>query len=85
MSRLGELAASATVLVQDKRYLRMQSGRCAQLQYAEGDWVCGIYSIRPSTCRELKRGSPPCLAERELKLVKVRRLSRDLEAVALKK
>jgi Fe-S-cluster containining protein len=56
-------------------YLRMHQGHCAQLAHADGDWVCQVYPDRPSTCRQLKRGSPECLEERHLKLALAKKLS----------
>lgn len=66
-ARLGALVESATWEVNGTRFLKMAEGRCAQLLHVEGDWVCSIYKLRPAACRQLKRGSPECLAERALK------------------
>jgi Fe-S-cluster containining protein len=67
IARLGALEKNVTRDVDGTRFLKMANGRCAQLLPALGDWVCGIYKQRPTACRELKRGSPECLAERALK------------------
>ncbi len=67
ITRLGEGASALTARVEGQLYLRMKDGHCAALEHMEGDWVCGIYALRPEACRQLKRGSPDCLAERTLK------------------
>lgn len=73
---LGSTIQDAVIEVEGAYFLRMDQGRCAQLEYAEGAWVCGIYRKRPTACRALKRGSPPCLAERALKRLKVRKAAK---------
>jgi len=83
--RMGQRATEATTVVDGGLYLKMKDGHCAQLEHLDGNWICGMYSARPNACRQLERGSPPCLAERELKLVRTRRLSRRLAAQTLKK
>ncbi len=70
--------------IDGRLFLRMKNGHCAQLQHLEGDWVCGIYSQRPKACHELKRGSPPCLAERELKRLQAHKESKRLLRLNLK-
>jgi Fe-S-cluster containining protein len=65
--RLGEKAEQVTQKIGEASFLKMKEGRCAELQHRGGDWICGIYKIRPDACRQLERGSPDCLAERALK------------------
>lgn len=77
-ARLGKLAEDACYDVDGARYLKMKDGRCAQLQHAEGEWVCAIYQRRPGACRDLKRGSAQCLAERSLKRLRASRTSKRL-------
>lgn len=67
VARLGALETNTTHTVEGSRFLKMAEGRCAQLLHRGGDWVCGIYRLRPAACRQLERGSPECLTERALK------------------
>jgi Fe-S-cluster containining protein len=76
--RMGDRANEMSHLVEGSYYLRMKDGRCAQLNHADGDWVCGDYKRRPEACRQLERGSPDCLAERDLKRLRASRTSRRL-------
>lgn len=77
-ARLGKLEEGAVHWVDGMSYLRMEGGRCAQLQHADGEWICGIYPRRPEACRELARGSAACLAERSLKRLRASRASKRL-------
>ncbi|MFO0694942.1 MAG: YkgJ family cysteine cluster protein [Polyangiales bacterium] len=63
--RLGEDAESLTHFVGNRCYLRTVEGRCAALRVdgKAGTFVCTVYERRPSTCRQLERGSPECLGE----------------------
>ena len=69
--RLAELGDEALDLVwfeANRAFMRMTDGHCAALLIdADGSFACRIYAHRPSTCRELERGSPSCLGERDTK------------------
>ena len=67
-AKLGPEAERMAHFIGHRAYLRMTDGHCAALEIragAGGERVhyCTIYPLRPRTCRELKRGSPQCLAE----------------------
>lgn len=68
-ARLGELADALVRFVGNRAYLRVEGGRCAALvvERASRRLVCRAYEHRPDVCRDLERGSPACLAERERK------------------
>ncbi|MEM9191672.1 MAG: YkgJ family cysteine cluster protein [Myxococcota bacterium] len=68
-SRLGDLADELTHFVGNRCYLRFDDGHCAALEInpATKTYTCRAYERRPSICRDLARGGPACLAERELK------------------
>jgi Fe-S-cluster containining protein len=76
--RLGALASEASHERDGQYYLVMKDGRCAQLEHAHGEWVCGIYPRRPEACRELSRGSAACLDERSLKRLRASKTSQRL-------
>ncbi len=67
--RLGERAPELVWFDENRAYMRMLDGRCAALRVDENArrFVCTAYDVRPTTCRELDRGSPQCLGEREAK------------------
>ncbi len=46
-------------------YMNMRDGHCAALtiDLVTQQFVCSVYEIRPSTCRDLERGSTACQAE----------------------
>ncbi|HET7542590.1 MAG TPA: YkgJ family cysteine cluster protein [Polyangiaceae bacterium] len=46
-------------------YMNMQDGHCAALtlDLQTRQFVCSVYETRPSTCRDLERGSAACRAE----------------------
>lgn len=46
-------------------YMNMHEGHCAALVIdpGAGRFVCSIYEQRPSTCRDLARGSSACRGE----------------------
>jgi Fe-S-cluster containining protein len=66
---VGNRAYLALVDADDER------GRCAALAVEGGRFGCTIYEGRPETCRALGSGSPSCLAERDAKLARARRLA----------
>jgi Fe-S-cluster containining protein len=49
--------------------MKLVDGHCAALHVdpESGRFVCRIYERRPSTCRELARGSAECEGERTTK------------------
>jgi Fe-S-cluster containining protein len=63
--RLGDRAEALTAFVENRAYMRMVDGHCAALSVdrAARRFVCTVYDARPTTCRELARGSPACLGE----------------------
>jgi len=63
--RLGELADEVTSVVDGRRYLSMQNGRCAALRIdpITRRFACSIYERRPDACRWLERGSSHCQAQ----------------------
>jgi Fe-S-cluster containining protein len=67
--RLGDRAAELVWFDNNRAYMRMLDGRCAALHVDENArrFVCTAYDVRPTTCRELARGSPQCLGERASK------------------
>ena len=75
---MGKRAIDLCHEVDGEFFLRMTNGHCAQLEHAEGEWVCGAYSLRPQACRDLKAGSADCLAERGLKRIRASRASKKL-------
>jgi Fe-S-cluster containining protein len=68
-ARLGEAAEALVGWVENRAYLRLESGHCAALDVnaAEGLFTCTVYDRRPGVCRELERGSPQCAGERDAK------------------
>lgn len=67
--RIGERAEELTHFIGNRCFMRIVDGRCAALVIdpVERRFVCSIYDARPSTCRELGRGSPECEGERHAK------------------
>lgn len=65
--RLGDLGETLVHFVENKAYLRMIDGHCAALviDVENAAFVCSAYDVRPSICRDLDRGSPQCVGERE--------------------
>jgi Fe-S-cluster containining protein len=67
-SRLASLGDRASELVQfvgNRAYMRIVDGHCAALEVdrAGRRFVCTVYAVRPTVCRELGRGSPECRCE----------------------
>jgi len=66
-ARLGERmnADALTHFDENRCYMNMRDGHCAALtlDLETQQFVCSIYETRPSTCRDLERGSPACQAE----------------------
>lgn len=57
---------SVTQTIDDKRYMRMSDGHCAQLcRTPDRRLVCGIYEVRPEACRAFRAGSFECLMARK--------------------
>lgn len=68
-ARIGARADELTHFDGNRCYMNMQDGHCSALvvDLAERRFVCSIYEDRPSTCRDLGRGSPACEGERHEK------------------
>lgn len=67
-ARLGERASDLVGFDGTRAFMRMAHGHCAALVVEpDGRFVCSVYERRPTTCRELERGSPQCEAEIALK------------------
>ncbi len=64
-ARLGGDADELVVFHGTRAYMKMVEGRCAALRIdvERARFVCAVYERRPSTCRELERGSPACAGE----------------------
>jgi Fe-S-cluster containining protein len=67
--RLGEGAGALVTWSGNRAYLRLEDGHCAALaiEPSTSRFVCTVYETRPSTCRDLARGSPQCAGERATK------------------
>lgn len=75
-ARLGERADALTHRVGSQVFMRMRDGHCGALDVrrdAAGgvEFLCTIYENRPEICRDLGRGSPECLGDRETKAAAV--------------
>jgi Fe-S-cluster containining protein len=68
-ARLGEDAETLVRWIANRAYLRLENGHCAALAVdpAQRIFACTVYERRPSVCRDLERGSPPCAGERDAK------------------
>jgi uncharacterized protein len=68
-TRLGARAEDLVRFDGYRAYMRMREGRCAALAIdpTAARFVCTAYDERPSTCRDLGRGSPECAGERATK------------------
>ena len=66
-------ARDLVVGVGDDRYMGMADGHCVASRVLGRLFLCTIYEKRPTACRELLRGSPACLEERRLKMVRAAR------------
>lgn len=79
-ARLGDAADALVVFHGTRAYMKMVDGHCAALRVdaTAARFECTIYEARPSTCRDLERGSPACEGEiatkRERPLVQLRRM-----------
>jgi Fe-S-cluster containining protein len=64
-ARLAECADGLVRFDGNRAYMRMVDGHCAALhvERESGQLVCGVYEMRPQTCRDLARGSGACLGE----------------------
>lgn len=75
-ARLGDDAERLVRWIGNRAFIKLVGGgasaavesRCAALEVSERGYWCEVYEFRPSTCRDLARGSAACLAERERKL-----------------
>lgn len=74
-ARLGEQAERWVEFDGFRAHLRMRDGHCSALSIrgaaagieSGAQYFCEIYDQRPTTCRELERGSMECRAERHEK------------------
>ena len=64
-ARIGARADELTHFEGNRCYMNMQEGHCAALvlNLSTREFVCSIYETRPSTCRDLERGSAACRGE----------------------
>jgi uncharacterized protein len=62
---LPEERETLTVFEGTRCYMRIEDGRCVNLQELEGQWVCAIYERRPQVCRDYERGGEACAYDRE--------------------
>lgn len=67
--RLGHRAEELSHFIGNRCFMKMVGGRCAALVIDPDAkrFICSVYEARPSTCRELRRGSPECEGERDAK------------------
>ena len=54
-----------TVFEGTRCFMRIEHGRCVNLQDLGGQWVCAIYERRPQVCRDYERGGDACAYDRE--------------------
>ena len=68
-TRIGARVEELTHFHGNRCYMNMVDGHCAALVLdpAKRQFVCSIYEDRPSTCRDLGRGSAACEGERHEK------------------
>jgi len=68
-ARMGDLADTFTRFIENRCYMCIADGHCAALSIdtRTSQFVCTIYGRHPSICRDLERGSPPCLFEHATK------------------
>ncbi len=66
-ARLGDDAERLVRFEGNRAYMRMTDGHCAALAIDDAQgvprFVCTVYERRPSTCRDLREGSPECAGE----------------------
>lgn len=67
--RMDTRAQSFTSRLDNRRFMRIDDGRCAALlvDVERGTFACGIYEKRPDVCRSLDRGTSICVDERRAK------------------
>ena len=85
-SRLGAAAEKWAVFVNNRAFMRMESGHCAALGIepavvaGEPDrFVCAIYETRPQVCRDLARGSGECHGEWTMKRETAKTAAADMK------
>ena len=63
--RLGDVAASLTLSIENRTYMRIVDGHCVALTYEpiQKKFLCSVYERRPDVCHWLERGSGNCLGE----------------------
>jgi uncharacterized protein len=64
-ARIGDQVDDLTHFEGNRCYMNMHEGHCAALviDSSTREFVCSIYDLRPSTCRDLERGSAACRGE----------------------
>ena len=64
-ARIGAQVDDLTHFDGNRCYMNMHEGHCAALTIdrTTREFVCSIYELRPSTCRDLERGSAACRGE----------------------
>lgn len=83
--RLGDDAEAWVTWLGNEPYLRLaplapetngapEVRACAALRVEGSRFLCAIYERRPTTCRELERGSGACAGERATKAERPRRV-----------
>jgi uncharacterized protein len=75
-ARLGERAGELAHFIGNHAFMRMREGHYAALDVRRdaaggAEFFCTIYERRPEICRDLGRGSPECLLDRETKAATV--------------
>ncbi len=73
-ARLGGDAVGLIHEENGAHYMAMRDGHCAALRISAVAFVCSVYEQRPAVCRELDRGTPACLEEKQLKKASAARL-----------
>lgn len=86
--RLGERAEELVFFTDNRAYLVMHDGHCAALAITTDEdgarFTCLVYATRPTTCRELHRGSPACEGEIAEKGARPRRAHDALVALRVR-
>jgi Fe-S-cluster containining protein len=64
-ARIGARVDELTHFDGNRCYMNMHGGHCAALviDRRARKFVCSIYELRPTTCRDLERESPACRGE----------------------
>lgn len=61
-----DLPPEAVIRIEDRHYMVMEGGHCAQLcPGGDGAMRCGVYERRPTACRAFRAGSFECSMARK--------------------